>query len=853
MLLQDLTGRSLKKMSFGKKELPEVDAELSIGGMTVYIDSLITKRDFLAGKPFLGLGACVTTTAAASTATGSITATRAGEDAADETSSRLEKRKRVIEDSGDGESEKHARLSFKQRMKQTKLEEQQAKNRAHMPAFVSVKATKATFKAPLLSNTVLPKAIGPSDIPQPRHDPKADGALVMKRPSSVPKGRRIVDVVLDPVLTKHLREHQREGVAFLYECAMGMRTASGDGAILADEMGLGKTLQTIALLWTLLKQNPIYEEQPVVKKALIVCPATLIKNWRKEIWKWLGRERVGVFVLDNQEKTIRLTDFTKGKAYQIMIIGYEKLRNVSQDEHLRQVVDIVIMDEGHRLKTESNQCAAAIKALKAEKRVILTGTPMQNNLSEYFIMIDLVNPGLLGKHSAFKREFEQPILKSQQPNALSKDIEKGAARAEELKDLTSRFILRRIADVIAKFLPPKTEYVVFLKPEPDQIERYREIVSSRECIASLEKAEALLQLINLLRQLCNSEGLVRTLWKTPETEATPAANSALPRHSTKLLVLDALLKSIREMAPKEKVVIVSNYTSTLDIIQTRLVDYGYLRLDGSTAAAKRQPLVDEFNNTSAERCFAFLLSAKAGGVGLNLIGANRLIMFDIDWNPATDMQAMGRIHRDGQKRPCYIYRFLVMGAMDEKIFQRQISKRGLADSIVDSKASVASFTKDELRDLFSFDESGVCMTHELLSCLCGGTGLLSSTEEPAISGVQTGEMDSSDDDLPDIGTWMKANKLDLEEQERKLAERRLKERGGKAAQMGELMRYQHIDPTKFRAAEDDEIPDDAENAVLPGIENVVEDEVLAKCMQGEVGRPRMAFLLAKKNVREEGN
>lgn len=294
------------------------------------------------------------------------------------------------------------------------------------PGFQPVSASGffgTKFKTPLVGAT----AATHTKEPVPRHDPSAEGALVMPRPK-VPAGKKVVDVVVDPFLTQHLRPHQREGVQFLYEAVMGMKEFEGQGAILADEMGLGKTLQTIALLWTLLKQNPVHGEQPVVKKALIVCPVTLINNWRKEFKKWLGKERIGVFVADSKAN---LRDFTHGKVYSMMIIGYEKLQKV-QGELKGANIDIVIADEGHRLKTEKNKSAQAIRGLNTKRRVILSGTPLQNDLHEFYIMVDFVNPGLLESYATFRREFENPIVKSRQPGVAVKDVEKGKARGDEV-------------------------------------------------------------------------------------------------------------------------------------------------------------------------------------------------------------------------------------------------------------------------------------------------------------------------------------------------------------------------------------------------------------------------------------
>lgn len=185
------------------------------------------------------------------------------------------------------------------------------------------------FKSPLISN-LHQKPIS-SKTPTPRHDPDAPNALVMPQPpiTSISKGRCLVDIVVDPFLGQNLRPHQRDGVKFLYEAVMGFKSQGCQGAILADEMGLGKTLQTIALLWTLMKQNPLVDTgntgalgvKPVVKKALIVCPVTLINNWRKEFRKWLGNERIGVLVAG--EKT-NIKDFTAGKIYNVMVSGFSE-------------------------------------------------------------------------------------------------------------------------------------------------------------------------------------------------------------------------------------------------------------------------------------------------------------------------------------------------------------------------------------------------------------------------------------------------------------------------------------------------------------------------------------------------
>ena len=653
----------------------------------------------------------------------------------------------------------------------------------------------------------------------------------------------------------------------MYECVMGMRDYEGEGAILADEMGLGKTLQTIALLWTLLKQNPIHEDPPIVKKALIVCPVTLISNWRREIRKWLGNERIGVFEANN--KKMRLTDFTHGKCYNVMIIGYEKLRMVQADLQKCSDIDIVIADEGHRMKTAQNKAAQAIKSLGTDRRIILSGTPIQNDLSEFFTMVDFVNPTLLGKYTTFKREFETPILKSQQPGATEKDTEKGEARSQELANITSNFILRRTAEILSHYLPPKTEYVMFCKPTEAQKTVYRAIIGSSTFDVSL---------INVLKKVCNSPNLLLRKKSdkgegATESEIVQAVSPGLLQSSGasgKLQALDSLLFEI-DKTTDEKVVLVSNYTSTLDVLQKLLtsLSYKYLRLDGTTPQNKRQELVERFNRSPKTNSFVFLLSAKAGGVGINLVGASRLILFDLDWNPSTDLQAMARIHRDGQKRPCFIYRMLTQGALDEKIFQRQVSKTGLADSIVDSKNSVSGFTREELRDLFSLDEDEGCQTHKLLGCSCGGTGMpvappedddeqdparndlatLGSSSEEVVcdeDGTEILRMDD-EDRLPTIkpSSFLKGSDYDWQAEEAELQRRgrECKDSSGKAKMLS-LMQYAHFDAALVDQMPVNSTADDGDDdSVIDPLEGVIEDAALRSVLR-EPGR-RVAFVMSK--------
>ncbi|KAF2213149.1 hypothetical protein CERZMDRAFT_39739 [Cercospora zeae-maydis SCOH1-5] len=816
-----------------------VGSELSIGGKDVEVESMISKDDYMSGRVFLGNAKATKSVPALSL-------------------------KEINETS---------RVTAKEQAKFKKLALSQKETSLKPPS--NSLASRAAFKAPLIQSNVL-APVRNGKVPTPRHAIDSN-SLVMQRPSKVPKGKQVVDVVVDPLLTRHLRPHQRQGVQFMYECVMGMKDYDGEGAVLADEMGLGKTLQTIALLWTLLKQNPIFEEPPVIKKALIVCPVTLVKNWKKEFRKWLGNDRVGVYMVENNK--MRLTDFTKGRAYQVMIIGYEKLTKVQKELQGASGIDIVICDEGHRLKSSTNKAASAIKTLSTERRVILSGTPVQNDLAEFHTMVDFVNPNILSKYTTFKREFENPIVKSRQPGATKSDLEKGEARSAELAEITGKFILRRTAEILSKYLPPKTEYVIFCKPTDTQRKIYRHIIGTKAVASALHAGAGGLEGITALKKLCNSPTLLQQMTKTGDIKRHDLVEGLQPHllttpgTSAKLLVLDELLVKIRNESD-DKVVLVSHYTETMDMLATLITSLGmgHVRLDGSVPQSKRQDLIDRFNNTPQSKVYIFLLSAKSGGTGLNLTGASRLIMYDSDWNPAHDLQAMARIHRDGQKKPCYIYRFVTQGVMDEKIFQRQITKTGLADSIVDGKDAASNFTQYDLRDLFSLDEEDDCQTHRLLGCRCEKNGLpfseaveMDVAEQAGrtdLARLSTGEIevlhleDSDQEELyiPKTCTTTTLANVDRDAQEAEIMRnaRGSRDSEGKAKMLS-LMQYTHLDTSLTRGEgpmrrkawdeEDEEDNDEGGTSTMSVLDAAIDDAALRNVIR-DVGQ-RIGFVMTK--------
>ncbi|USW55861.1 Putative helicase, P-loop containing nucleoside triphosphate hydrolase, SNF2-like domain superfamily [Septoria linicola] len=544
-----------------------------------------------------------------------------------------------------------------------------------------------------------------------------------------------VPVVIDPRLAKVLRPHQVEGVKFLYKCTTGLIDSNAEGCIMADEMGLGKTLQCITLMWTLLKQSPDAGKS-TIQKCIIACPSSLVRNWANELVKWLGEGAIAPFAVDGKASKEEMTQqmrawaMATGRAVvrPVLIVSYETLR-LYVDELRNAPIGLMLCDEGHRLKNSESQTYEALNGLNVKKRVILSGTPIQNDLSEYFSLLNFANPGYLGTQQEFRKQYEIPILRGRDADGTDADRQKGDERLKELLALVNKFIIRRTNDILSKYLPVKYEHVVFCNLAPFQLDLYNYFIKSPEIQSLLRgKGSQPLKAIGLLKKLCNHPDLLNLPEDLPGCEQhfpddfvpkdlRGRDREVKPHYSGKMQVLDRMLARIRSDS-NDKIVLISNYTQTLDVFEKmcRNRSYGCLRLDGTMNVNKRQKLVDKFNDPDGDE-FVFLLSSKAGGCGLNLIGANRLILFDPDWNPAADQQALARVWRDGQKKDCFVYRFMAAGTIEEKIFQRQSHKQALSSCVVDSAEDVERhFSLDSLRELFQYRPGTTSDTHDTFKC-----------------------------------------------------------------------------------------------------------------------------------------
>ncbi|XP_055853267.1 DNA repair and recombination protein RAD54-like [Episyrphus balteatus] len=576
------------------------------------------------------------------------------------------------------------------------------------------------------------------------HDPFACNALVLYEPPQYTEHERLtmesskilVHIVVDPLLSNILRPHQREGVKFMYDCVVGNK-GDFNGCIMADEMGLGKTLQCVTLVWTLLRQSP--ECRPTISKAVIVSPSSLVKNWEKEFNKWLhGRLHCLAIDSGSKEETTKnleqyITNSNQRCGTPVLLISYETFRLYAQILN-RSEVGIVICDEGHRLKNSENQTYQALMGLKTKRRVLLSGTPIQNDLTEYFSLINFVNPNMLGSANDFKRAYENPILRGQNSDSSDAERAKALTKTQELIGIVNQCIIRRTNQILTKYLPVKFEMVICSKLTQIQIQLYTNFLKSDKIRRSLagnsdEKEGSTLSAladITTLKKLCNHPDLIYEKLIARENGFENSQNvlpsnynpkEINPELSGKFMLLDFMLASIKANTD-DKVVLISNYTQTLDLFErlSRKRKYTYVRLDGTMTIKKRSKVVDLFNDPTSD-CFLFMLSSKAGGCGLNLIGANRLFMFDPDWNPANDEQAMARVWRDGQKKPCFIYRLVATGSIEEKILQRQTHKKSLSSAIIDNnESSEKHFSRDDLKDLFRFENTTLSDTHDKFKC-----------------------------------------------------------------------------------------------------------------------------------------
>ncbi|KAM4555400.1 transcriptional regulator ATRX [Odontesthes bonariensis] len=645
-------------------------------------------------------------------------------------------------------------------------------------------------------------------------------------------------------LVTKLKPHQVDGVQFMWDCCCEavkkIEKSVGSGCILAHCMGLGKTLQVVTLLHTLLLCEKLN-----FATALVVCPLNTVLNWLNEFEKWQqGLE---------DDESLEVTELATVKRPQdrayalqrwqesggVMIMGYEMYRNLTQGRNIKSKKlketfqktlvdpgpDLVICDEGHILKNEASAVSKAMNSIRTKRRIVLTGTPLQNNLIEYHCMVNFIKENLLGSVKEFRNRFINPIQNGQCADSTLQDVRIMKKRAHILYEMLAGCVQRKDYTALTKFLPPKHEYVLSIRVTPIQCKLYRHYLehftgvgnavegggrgrtgtklfqdfqilsriwthpwclqldyiskenrgffdedSMDEFIAS-ETEESSMSLtsedekikkkkkqakgkkrgsddsdsddVEVIKEWNsssrgkNGEGRTRpepveeprsTAPGSPcsadwHREFVTDADAEILEHSGKITLLFEILRMAEEV--DEKVLVFSQSLISLDLIEDFLElscrakdedkvspykgegkwfrNIDYYRLDGSTNALTRKKWAEEFNDTSNTRGRLFLISTRAGSLGINLVAANRVIIFDASWNPSYDVQSIFRVYRFGQFKPVYVYRFLAQGTMEEKIYERQVTKQSLSFRVVDQQQIERHFTMNELAELYTFE------------------------------------------------------------------------------------------------------------------------------------------------------
>ncbi|KDP26514.1 hypothetical protein JCGZ_17672 [Jatropha curcas] len=564
-----------------------------------------------------------------------------------------------------------------------------------------------------------------------------------------------------------LFEYQKVGVQWLWELH-----CQRAGGIIGDEMGLGKTIQVLSFLGALHFSN-------MYKPSIVVCPVTLLRQWKREAQKWYPcfhvellhdsaedlhhRKKQADSHNSDDESEGSLDSNYEGKLSSkankwdslinrvlksesgLLITTYEQLRLLGE-----KLLDIewgyAVLDEGHRIRNPNAEITLVCKQLQTVHRIIMTGAPIQNKLSELWSLFDFVFPGKLGVLPVFEAEFAVPISVGGYANASPLQVSTAYRCAVVLRDLIMPYLLRRMKVDVNAQLPKKTEHVLFCSLTEDQRSAYRAFLASTEVEQILDGNRNSLYGIDVMRKICNHPDLLE------REHACQNPDYGNPERSGKMKVVAQVLKVWQEQG--HRVLLFAQTQQMLDILENFLISggYNYRRMDGMTPVKQRMALIDEFNN--CDDVFIFILTTKVGGLGTNLTGANRVIIFDPDWNPSTDMQARERAWRIGQKRDVTVYRLITRGTIEEKVYHRQIYKHFLTNKILKNPQQKRFFKARDMKDLFALndeEETGMTETSNIFSQLSEDVSVVGSKKEKkdkqkSCRGTASHAYDDSDDE-----------------------------------------------------------------------------------------------------------
>ncbi|XP_066138555.1 transcriptional regulator ATRX-like isoform X2 [Euwallacea fornicatus] len=570
-----------------------------------------------------------------------------------------------------------------------------------------------------------------------------------------------------PKITRKLKPHQREGVQFMWDsCYESVKQLkenkySGSGGILAHCMGLGKTLQALALIQAVFN-NPITK----TKHVLVVCPLSTVSNWKNEYklaYKGIKDPGVKFHSIEvTSQAQLRFDTVNKWRDQSgMLVMGYEcfgllvneqklikweKNCNFRKEDILKALVDpgpdLVICDEGHLLRNQQSQRTLALSKIKTKRRIILTGTPLQNNLLEYYYMVNFVKPCLLGTEKEYKTNFVNPIHNGQYEDSTADDIMFMKKRTHVLHKILISTVQRVEDTELKRYLPKLVDQAVFIKLSDLQVQLYNTYLDSTNsqlpvytkkgqiCRSSFLADVQMLQYICLHPNvLCTAEQKARAKATVKEQDVIDdnlvdeleesqfarfgRVKDLLSSKKTNELSmgtkLEVAVSIVRESETcGDKVLIFSQSHAEMDNLEYFLqknLNYknkrDYYRMDGTVSPALRSHMCSKFNDPKNKSIKVFIMSKKVGGLGLNLTAANRVIIMNVSWNPSYDTQSVFRAFRFGQDKAVFVYRLIAIDTMEEKMYQRVVTKLAIAHRVVDKHQITRHYSSADIQEFYS--------------------------------------------------------------------------------------------------------------------------------------------------------
>ncbi|CDF36036.1 chromatin-remodelling complex ATPase ISWI2 [Chondrus crispus] len=504
-------------------------------------------------------------------------------------------------------------------------------------------------------------------------DPLVQTTRLKKQPSNV---------------TGTMRPYQIEGLNFL----IGLFERGLNG-ILADEMGLGKTLQTISLLGFLRQYKGLTGPH------LIIVPKSTLGNWMNEIKRWCPDIRAVRFHGTQEERKHQMSNLIVYGKFDAVVTSYEVV--TKEKAHLTKFCwRYLIIDEAHRIKNENSLLSQVVRMFTTQARLLITGTPLQNNLHELWALLNFLLPDVFSSSDVFEKWFSS--VEAVEGDNTTNDTEKQQEIIGQLHAVLRPFLIRRLKSEVEHSLPPKKETVLFTKLSAMQLELYRNLLK-KDIDAINGKGGDRVRLLNILMQLrkCANHPY---LFDGVEDRSLDAFGDHLIQNCAKMTLLDKLLPRLKEGG--HRVLIFSQMTRVLDILEDycTMRQFKFCRIDGSTDGEWRDEQIADYNRDGSEK-FIFLLSTRAGGLGINLATADTVVLYDSDWNAQCDLQAMDRAHRIGQRRPVNVYRLITENSVEERILRTAMSKLRL-DTLVIQQGRLTqqkkNLQKDELLNMIRF-------------------------------------------------------------------------------------------------------------------------------------------------------